>query len=525
MANPDLLNIATRLQIIDEINNDENTQRKKESLRRFEMFKKRQARYILNRLRTEFSEKTVNEMRKVLSINLVERIIKEQASIYNNTPERTFSELSDKEMEALEAHYEASDVDIHLKKANQFYKLFDQCSLMVVPKNGKITLKAMAPHWFDVIPDEDDPEQPYAYILNILDKQQWVGFNSDVDDAHSNRFGTGYDRQLEGRDGSDGINQSIGDGDDYKSVDNKYIVWTKETHFVMNGKGKIITDEVDNPIGELPFIDIATDKDFEFFIRKGSSVVDFAIDFGVQLSDHSNILRLQGYSQAIIASEKVPDNAEVGPNKVMHLKLDPNAAVQPSFQFASPSPDLSGSIATLEMQMKLFLSDNGKDPSTIVASGDGKTFSSGLDRLLSMISEFEANRSDMDLFQGVEQQLKKLIIAWNNVLQDANDPKVALDPRLVNGKINELCELDVEYKAPESIQTKTEKEDSIIKRKEKGLISDVEAIMEDRGISEEAALEALDKIEERKTVNVPINIITPPVEGEEQDGSTEIQEE
>jgi hypothetical protein len=509
MANPDLMDKSVRINIIDEINNDENVQRKKESLRRFEMFKKRQARYILDRLRSEFSEKTVREMRKVLSINLVERIIKEQASIYNNTPERVFSDFTDSEIEALEMHYDASNVNVMMKKANQFYKLFDQCALMVVPKGGKITLKAMAPHWYDVIPDENDPEKPYAYILNILDKHQWVGQHSDASYEHDNSFGTGTTRQLEGRDGSDGINQSIGDGDDYKSENNKYIVWTKDTHFVMNGRGKIVTEEVDNPIGELPFIDIATDKDFEYFIRKGSSVVDFAIDFGVQLSDHSNILRLQGYSQAIISAEKQPDNMVVGPNHILFLQQDPNSNLSPDFKFASPAPDLSASIATLEMQMKLFLSDNGKDPKTIVASGEGKTFASGLDRLLSMISEFEANRTDMDLFQWVEQELFRLIVLWNNVLQDANDPAIALDDSLKNGMISESGEMDITYSAPESIQTKSEKEDSIIKRQKEGLISKLEAIMEDRGVDETAAQEILDKIQSDKEVNLPLTFGIP----------------
>ena len=86
MANPDLLNQAVRQQIIEETVTDENKNRKKESLRRFEIFKSRQALYIQAKLQEEFSEQTVREMRKVMSINLTPRVIGEQASIYKNSP-------------------------------------------------------------------------------------------------------------------------------------------------------------------------------------------------------------------------------------------------------------------------------------------------------------------------------------------------------------------------------------------------------------------------------------------------------
>jgi hypothetical protein len=126
-----------------------------------------------------------------------------------------------------------------------------------------------------------------------------------------------------------------------------------------------------------------------------------------------------------------------------------------------------------------------------------------------MISEFEANRTDMDLFQWVEQELFRLIVLWNNVLQDANDPAIALDDSLKNGMISESGEMDITYSAPESIQTKSEKEDSIIKRQKEGLISKLEAIMEDRGVDETAAQEILDKIQSDKEVNLPLTFGIP----------------
>lgn len=511
-----LEDIAYRRQIIDEINNDENKDRKKESLKRFEIYKNRHDRYILQKLEDEFSEDTVREMRKVTSINIAPRIIKEQASIYSKTPERTFGEISEREIEALEAHYDASNVDVQMKLANEYYKLFEQCAIYVIPMNGKLWVRPLAPHWYDVIPTEDNPEIAETYILNILDKHQYL--NHPLNNL-DNRYGTGNNINQK-RNVSDGQNQKIADRDDYKSKLNKYVVWNKDWHFTMNGEGTIISDteRMENPLGVLPFIDIASEKDFEFFCRFGNTITDFAIDFGVQLSDHSNILRMQGYSQAIVAAEKEPTNMVVGPNHTIFLQQDPNSTVAPSFSFASPSPDLSSSLETLEVQLKLLLTAQGVDPKTISGTGDGAKFNSGLDRLLAMIDKFEATRSDYDLFRAKEDELKDLIILWNNALQDANDPKVALDDDLRNGKISEECTLEIMFKPPEIVQTKTEKEDSIIKLLKEKLMTKKEAIMEIREVDEEMADKILEDMEEEQELRLPaINLMTGPIQPPEEE--------
>lgn len=514
----DLMDIGYRKQIIDEINSDENKDRKKESLKRFEIYKNRHERYILQKLNEEFTEKTVREMRKVTSINIAPRIIKEQASIYCSPAVRTFGELSDKEIEAIEAHYEASRVNVQLKLANEYYKLFDQCAIYIIPMNGKLWVRPLAPHWYDVIPSEDNPEQAEVYILNILDKHQYLNHPLNNTD---NRFGTG-DNINKRRNVSDGLNQGIGDADDYKSKLNKYVVWSKDFHFVMNGQGAITSDleNIENPLGALPFVDIASEKDFEFFCRYGNTITDFAIDFGVQLSDHSNILRMQGYSQAIIAAEKEPTNMVVGPNHTLFLQQDPNSTIAPSFSFASPSPDLGSSLETLEVQLKLLLTAQGIDPKTISGKGDGTKFTSGLDRLLSMVDKFEATRSDFDLFRDKEREIKDIIIKYNNILQDANDPKIALKDSLRNGQISEDCTMEIQFASPEIIQTKAEREDSVIKLRKEKLMSHKEAIMELREIDEEMAEKVMEEIEAEEDLKLPANFnFQPGVTPGEQDAA------
>ena len=136
----DLEDGRIRRAAITAIKGEENKRRKAESLKRYEVYKERQARYILEKLREEFSEATVKDMRKILSINVAPAIINQLASIYNNEPERTFSNTSDEQKELLESIYFNGGFNPKLRNANRYFRLHSQCTVQVLPKNGKITI-------------------------------------------------------------------------------------------------------------------------------------------------------------------------------------------------------------------------------------------------------------------------------------------------------------------------------------------------------------------------------------------------
>ena len=168
MGNPNFLDKSARLAILGEINSEENHSRKREHQKRFDVYRERQDRYILERLYREFSVDTVAQMRKIFSVNLTTRIIDEMASIYNMSPEREFSSdsrdtLNENEKDQLEALYDDCKINVALRKANRFYKLHDQCALMVVPDmKGKLKVKAIPPLHYDVIPMSDNVEKAFA---------------------------------------------------------------------------------------------------------------------------------------------------------------------------------------------------------------------------------------------------------------------------------------------------------------------------------------------------------------------------
>jgi hypothetical protein len=471
----DIQSNAGRKQIIAEITGYENQSRREEHFKRQEVYNSRGAFYVNRKLLTEFSAKTVSEMRKIYSVNLTKRIIQETASIYKKTPTRYWTELSEDQFAGVEKCYYDWGVNKTFKSANKILKLHKQGTLQVIPKEGKILARPLAPHQYDVIPDPENPMRAMAYIISTLDRSQIL---QDV--------GNPSRQQNIG----DSVNQKIADVDDYQS-NLRFVWWTKEFNFTTNKNGEIVEQPVINPLGELPFVDFSEERDFEYWVRAGSDIVDFNIEFLSILSDHFNINKLQGYSQAVMVSEQMPDSFVVGPNHILHLKLNPNSEKEPRFEFVSPQPDLTASIQSMEMLVSLFLSSQGIDATAIQTKSEGKTFASGIERLLSMIQKFEASLDDFDVFKYVEQRYYELFKKWQ--LASVNNDLIA-DEYKVRG-IDQDSEVGIKYAEPEMIQTQLEKEDSAIKLLESGLITKKMALAHIHGVSEEAAEEMIKEIE------------------------------
>lgn len=484
----DILNQGDRKLYIEEILADENRQRREEHFKRQEVYNERQAAYIVEKLLEEFSAKTVANSRKVTSINLTKRIVNEKSSIYKKPPERFFTNIDNDMHEEIERVYADFRVNEKFKRANRILNLHRQGTTKIVPKNGQLIPVPLAPHQYDVIPDPEDPTKAQAYVLSGLDRRDFL---------------KDYGIPSRSQNIGNSSNEKIADVDDYLGQTMRFVWWHSEFHFVTDKTGGLISDPIENPIKTLPFIDFSMEREFEYWVRAGSDVVNFALDFGKLLSDHFNIMRLQGYSQALILSPKVPDSFVVGPNHILHLKQDPDATKDPDFRFVTPTPDLSASIDSLEMFIRLFLSSQGLSTKTIAARESGESFSSGLERLLAMLEKFEASQDDMDQFRWVEGEYYELFKKWQYA--SANNDLI-YDKFKVRG-IPMDSELDVKFHEPEMIQTQSEVEDSSIKLLEAGLITRKKAIARVNGVSEEMAEELMNEIDEEmmgaKNVNKP----------------------
>lgn len=479
--------------IIAEIESDQNKRRKAEHVKRNDVYNDHQRPHVLTALANEFSPSTVRQMRTCTSINLSRRIVDEMASLYKNSPNRIIqvkgegeeTEADKKLKENILWLYQEFGVNLALKKANQKFKLHDQCAIQVIPKEGDICFRVLAPHQYDVIPNPENPQEALAYIISVYDRCYLDSVTRQQQDIQGNNIGSKNEAQTTGG------NKAIADTEDYQSVTKSYVIWTKDFVTKASAEGAII-DQQPNPIGKLPFIDVSLEKDFEFWIRRGSGITDFSIDFSVVLSDTVNINRLQSYAQAVITAEKAPESITVGPQNILFLPLDPTRPeIKPSFEFVSPNPDMKSSLELQDRLINYFLSSRGIDAKTISSDGKAQTYSSGLERLLAMIDRFQASQDDIDLFTCVEDDLFELFRDWYNVVRGTD----LLDPEYNFGEWPENTELYVSYVEPQIIRTQDDKEKSAVYRMENGLISRTEAIMELRGISKEEAQRVISEID------------------------------
>jgi hypothetical protein len=472
--NINLLDPIVRKQIVADIKSWENVERKRKSLEAFEIYNDRAYQYVYSKLCNQLTKETVNTMAIVSNLNVAKAVVNKEASVYLDEPEREYPELNESDKEVLKKVYEECGFNTSLAKSNKYFKLNNQSFLQVVPKYGKLKLRVLHGHNIDVIPDADDPETAYAYIISTFDKSQWI------------------------RAGQDQINQTTADADDYKSRLERYQVWTKEIVFTMDGKGNVIGEITPNPIKMLPFVDISKEKDFEFYVRQGQALSDFTVDFNVVWSDLMHIMRMQGYSVGAISGdpELKPESMVIGPDRFIFLPTNPaNPLSKLEFDFKSPSPNIDASLKVVESLIATFLSTRGVDKKAVSSSTQGQqNFSSALERLLAMIDEFRASKEDFDLFIGVETKLHEIVTKYLALLSGSEYliPEYAVTQAVVGSKIK------IEFEEPEMVETEADELDNAKKKIDLGIADAVTVLADYEDIPLEDAEKIIQEIKNRK---------------------------
>jgi hypothetical protein len=414
----------------------------------------------------------------ISTLNVGKRVVENEATIYSNDPRRTLLDASEEEEQIIENIYKQGKFNTKLQKTNKYFKYRNQSFLQVLLKDKKIQARVLLGHNIDIIPDSEDPEKPYALITSS------------------------YDRSLLGNNAnSDGVNQAIADNDDWK-MKQKYVVWTNEYNFIMNGLGEYETQPVPNSLGVLPFVDSSTDKDYEFFIRTGMNISNFTVQYNALWSDFFYIMKMQGFAIPVFTGnpELMPREYFVGPNRGIMLPNDPtNPEGSLKMEFLSPNPNLDGSLKGVSAFLANWLTSRGVSPKVISSELNASdSYASGIERLLAMIDKFEATKEDFDLYQCVEQDIFEIIKKYLVVFSGTD----LLDKKYSVSKSFENAQLSVQFHKPEMVQTENEKITNIQLKMDMGISDQVIALMELEGITEEMAIEKIDMINERKAIRL-----------------------
>jgi hypothetical protein len=491
--NPNLLLQPERIKVLESIKSRENIRRKEESFADFEIFNDNIYPFVYDEIKKQTSKETADSMPIVASINIGKRIVKSEATIYNTDPVRTFDSNKSNDI-ALNAIYSDGAFNSKLQKENEYFKYRNQGFLQVVPKDKKLTLRVLLSHHIDVIPQFNNPEKAYAYIISAFDKSSVLQ--------------------------SDQVNLTIADADDYKASLERYVVWTEEYNFIMNGKGETVGEVLPNPIKKLPFVDVSKEKDFEFFVRTGMNLSEFTVLYNTIWSDDLYITRMQGFSQAVFFGnvDMMPREYKIGTGRAIVLPSDPkNPDNKLDFKFVTPTPDLAGARESRQALLANFLTSRGISPKTISAALDSnESYTSGFERLLAMIDKFEATKEDFDLFKWVEFELADIVKKYAYYF--SNDSEL-LDPKYWVTQSVLASEFSVKFHEPEMVQTLAEKIENLKSKIDLGISDKVLALMELENLTEEQAEEKISKITERNKKYSDINTVLTNSNFIKQDGS------
>lgn len=451
------LNLDKRKEIIDCLLSDENEHRKYQSQKNQDFYENRHKEYIYDKLNDCYGKSYVESQQNFISINITPKIINESARIYERSPDRLIEGANESQQQEILDYFNACKYDEVMKEANRLYKLHNQALLHVYPKDGMLIKKLYNPCEYDVIPDEDNPERAFAIVLPVAQYEDITRLKQIKHEKHMS---------------------------DDNRAKLRFVWWTDELNFETDGNGQLIDEEIRHGLGRLPFVEISKQKAYEYWVDHHCGAVDFSEDFICYVADLCNISKLQGFSQAVISAEKAPDHFNLGPKSVLFLPQDENSNKDPKFEFVSPSPDLGSMLKILESKLSIFMTSMGLDPKKLSFNGESQTFNSGIERFMAQMQDFQNSQEDIALFRSFEIDLFDLLKRWSQELSltEVDIPFIA-----------DNFELVVNFSGPEAMLTESEKV-SIIKQKlDLGLISLVEAVAKDRGISLEEAQELLNQ--------------------------------
>ena len=526
MNEDELLDEATRKIIIDEIKGQENQERKRKAYRRYLAYNDRTSDFVVEQLLKQFDQSTVQDMSYCISnISFTRKIIDKLARVYNFGVEREV-ESDEQSQENIEQLTKKLDFNTQIRTTNKFLKLQKNLAFYVKPcpvylpdGSEKYTIKCepMNPYLYDAVEDYCDRTKPVCYVLSDFNYTPAMFAIGDASKA--------------GRVGNVINMPTIGNGKDEKIADSPedketgtMVWWSDKYHFTTDLSGKIISETIDNPIGEMPIENFAIEQDGAFWARGGDDLIDGSILLNSILTHNQHVAVTQGYGQFWMSGKNLPRNIKVGPTKALLMEFT-DGEPEPKVGFANANPQIDALRGLVESYIALLLTTNNLSTSAVSSSLSGQSSApSGIAMVIDKSESMEDVNDQRQIFVDKEPNIWRKINKWlkiygDNLIDDLKGLELS-DNFEENFSLNFID-------AP-VISSEQEKLQNIKLRKELGIETMVGLIMSDNPqYTEKQAEDKLKAIMEEKvknamTVNPPQDGV-PPQDGNPQDNGQQIQ--
>ena len=495
-----LTDIKFRKSVIDEILGGENTRRKQEHKKRYDLYKDKTYLYVRDLFAARgLRKETVAEMTTFLNnLSIYKKVINKLARSYSGGIDRDFGEDS----ERLSELYKLTAIDKTMRKADRYRESHKNCFVSVLPflDHGESTdeapryrlkTKVYAPHEYDVIEDHEDREIARCVILN-----EKVGtFHGEA--ASEYHAGVHPSNRPTLKAVTNGKDDTIADARSDSDSKERFIWWSSNYHFTTNEKGEVVSDgDTLNPIQRIPGVFISEDQDGFFWAEGGEDLADGAVKINTMLTDLDYIMWLQGFGQLVITGSNVPDQVKIGPQNVIAVNYDKDREAEPKIQILNHNPPIDDWLKAIEQKTALTLTTNDLSPSTVSTKLDATNPAAGIALLIEnseAINNLEDKQKD---FQVAERELYPVIAKWHNLY---NENGWLTGAFAAVGTVPEDADLAVMFHDIKPQITEGQKLDDLKKRKDLGISTMVDLILKDNpDMTEQQAVDKLAEITAEK---------------------------
>lgn len=489
-AESEILDIAVRKKIIEEIEGPENLARKADHYRRQLAYKDAIPRFVRELLEMQLKPETVEEMSYCISnIAISRKVVDKLARVYNNGAKRAFvgpdGKPDDEATTNLNDLEKELDFNSQMKTQNRVLKLHRNAALYIKPcpvvENDssyyKLKIEPLAPYLYDVVEQYYDRTMPLAIILSNYAYEQTHYTTRDA-----GRLDVKRATNVPPYQGGDGKDQAIADKKEDENREKKqYIWWTENYHFTTDETGAILPNEagevvIENPIKMLPVIPQAVDRAGSFWAEGGNDLTHGAVLINSMITHVLHIGVTQGYGQFWMRGKNPPRNVMVGPNRTIILEQKDANDPTPEIGFESANPPLDQLRSLIEMYVSLYLTTNNLSTSGVKMDLSSSSFASGISLMLDKAESMEDVKDQEQMFLDLEPVAWEVIQKFMRLFQETN----TLDPKLEGLLLPEDGEVVVHFPHPDPIISETEKLTNIEKRKALGINTAAELIQLDQ---------------------------------------------
>lgn len=527
-----ILDHEFRAKVIKEITDTENVKRKNKELRKYEIYRDKIKKWVVDSLIKEgLAGDTLMLMEtRAANISICKKIVNKIAQAYNHGVVRTVDTASDQD--SIDMLSKETDFDTRMKKADRYTELFKNCQVQVIPEKDsresdgesvkmKLKIKVVPPWSYDVLEDANDHEVQKVVILTEFVERNQTNQTILPGDKDGRELSSVIPQFHQGN----GVDEIIADEpEDAGSSMRTFIWWSDNYHFTTDAKGYMLEstspEDAANPIGIVPLINHHTDQDGEYWAQGGDDLIEGSILINKVITDMHAIAFHQGWGQMVITGKDIPKSLKTGPMKAVILEQQSADEPAPTVSFQSANPPLGDWMSMIEMYTALLLSTNNLSPRVVAGKLDSSNMAAGISMLIDQSESTVDIKDRQKLFKDKEPMTWEVLKRWHQKLSDAD----ALSSTFAEIPTFTDSDVKLEFSPAQPIITEEEKLRVLQMRKDIGLDTMLDLIMKDKDISKEDAEAKLKEILKEKLERASQFMTEGMQDGQENDDEKETDE-